>query len=130
MICIDSDCIIDFLKGDEEAKYIISKYLGEIITTEINVFEIFFGIYLQKNVNKQEEESAKIFFDSIKTLSYGKSCGEYSANLLANLRKNGKVIEQNDCFIAAIMLANGCNKVITKNVKHFSRIEGIEIISY
>lgn len=130
MICIDSDFIIDFLNGDERAKLIISNYLGELITTEVNVFEIFLGIYGQKNVNKQEEESAKIFFNDVWVLSYGKGCGEYSANLLANLRKNGEIIEQSDCFIASIILVNGCNKIITKNKKHFSRIKEIEIIDY
>jgi len=130
MICIDSDCIIDFLNGDERAKLIVSKHMSELITTEVNVFEIFLGVYGQKEVNKQEEKSAKHFFNGVEVLSYGGGCGEYSANLLAHLRKKGKTIEEHDCFIVAIMLANGCNSIITRNKKHFSRVDGIEVVPY
>jgi len=130
MICIDSSCIIDFLNGVENAKNIINKYLAEIATTEINVFEIFLGIYQQKKVNTQEETVAEAFFNEIVVLSYGIECGRNSARLLANLKKNGREIEQNDCHIASIMAINGCNKIITNNKKHFERINGIHIISY
>ena len=130
MICIDSSCIIDFLNGVENAKNIINKYLAEIATTEINVFEIFLGIYQQKKVNTQEETAAEAFFNEIVVLSYGIECGRNSARLLANLKKNGREIEQNDCHIASIMAINGCNKIITNNKKHFERINGIHIISY
>ena len=39
MICLDSDCIIDFLKGKKEAVDLVRKYKEEVITTEINRFE-------------------------------------------------------------------------------------------
>ena len=73
MICIDSDCIIDFLKGKEEAVKIVEKYKEEIMTTEINVFEILFGIYIKKDINEREEFAAKEFFDSIVVLPFGES---------------------------------------------------------
>lgn len=130
MICLDSDCIIDFLKGDENAKRVVLEYMDEVVTTEINVFEIFLGIYQQKIANVQEEASAESFFNEIPVLSYGKGCGRNSARLLTDLRKKGEIIEQNDCHIASILRVNGCNKIITENEKHFSRIKGIEIISY
>ena len=59
MICLDSDCIIDFLKGKKEAINVINKYNEEIITTEINVFEVLFGIYLKKEVSEKQEYIAK-----------------------------------------------------------------------
>ena len=130
MICIDSSCIIDFLNGDENAKNIINKYFNEIVTTEINTFEIFLGIYQQKKIDTQEEASAEAFFNEIVVLSYGIDCGRNSARLLANLKKNGREIEQNDCHIFSIMAANGCDKIITRNKKHFERIKGIKVISY
>lgn len=129
MICIDSDCIIDFLKDKEEAVGVIAKYKGEIVTTEINIFEVFLGIYSLKREHEKEEELAESFFDSLEILGMD-GWGRKSAKIFANLIKQGKVIELNDCFIAATMIVSGCNKIITKNVKHFSRIEGIEVIPY
>ena len=34
----------------------------------------------------------------------------------ADLVKTGKIIELNDILISGIIIANGCNKVLTKNI--------------
>jgi predicted nucleic acid-binding protein len=127
MICIDSDCIIDFLKGKKEAIEIVNQYKDEIITTEINIFEVFFGVYSRKQT---EEESTGLFFGSMEILDSNKRWGIGAARILGNLIKEGRVIEQNDSLIASIMLSNDCNKIITKNEKHFSKIKGIEVMTY
>ena len=91
MICLDSSCIIDFLNGNENARNIVFKHINEAVTTEINAFEIFLGIYQQKDINPQEEATAESFFNQIVVLSYGKDCGRNSAKLLSNLKKDGKL---------------------------------------
>ena len=128
MICLDSDFIIDFLRGKTEAVSAFKDIYEDVATTEINTFEIFFGIY-QKEKSENEENLAKSFFQSIEVLGAG-NCGMKAARIHTNLIKQGKAIEQNDCMIASIMLSNGCNRIITKNRKHFSKIEGIEVITY
>ncbi len=128
MICIDSDCIIDFLNGNKEAKNVIERYKEDIATTEINVFEVFFGIY-NKKFNKNEEEIALSFFETIKILC-NNNWGRNAAKILSDLAKKGKMIGQNDCLISAIMLKNNCNIIITNNKQHFSRIDDVKVISY
>lgn len=128
MICIDTDCTIDFLKNKKEAIEVVRKYKDDLVTTDINIFEIFIGIYTKENSEK-ESQYARGFFDSISILDMN-GWGEKAAEVLANLIKKGDVIEENDCFIASIMLSNGCNKIITRNKKHFLRIKGIEVIEY
>lgn len=128
MICIDSDCIIDFLKGKKEAINIINKYKEEIVSTEINAFEVFYGIYNKKIIS--EKESAKNLFNSIILLGFEKGCGEQSAKIIAALQKQGNLIEQNDCIIAGILIKNNCLNIITKNIKHYERIKGLNVISY
>ncbi len=130
MIFIDSDCIIDFLKGKENAKKIIKDYEDEIATSQINIFEIFHGIFRQKNVSESEANSADHFFNSINVFPFDQKCGRISAKIFCTLMKEGKLIEQNDCFIAAIMMKNGINSIISNNKKHFSRIKGIKVIGY
>ena len=47
MICLDSDFMISLLRGDEEAKKKskdLEKADREIVTTAVNVFELFVGI--------------------------------------------------------------------------------------
>lgn len=130
MICIDSDGIIDYLKGKKEAIEIIREYANEIVTTELNVFEIFYGIYANKNFSEKEEASANAFFNSIKVLPFDKPCGKIAAKIFASLSLIGKPIEQNDCFIAAIILRNGFDSIITRNKEHYSRIKDLKVISY
>src|SRR3989344_1454945 len=127
MICLDSDCIIDFLRGKEEAIRIVERHKEELVSTEINIFEVFFGIYNKRNMSDNERNVAKNFFNSIPILHFNEGCGELAAKILSNLLKEGKVIEQNDCFIAATIMENDCNKIITRNEAHYKRIKGIEI---
>ncbi|MEK6856911.1 MAG: type II toxin-antitoxin system VapC family toxin [Nanoarchaeota archaeon] len=128
MICIDTDCIIDFLKEKKEAVNLVNKFKDEIVTTEINVFEVFIGLYTNDRYLEEEKATTR-FFDSIEILEM-KGWGKKTAEILANLIRRGNIIEENDCFIASIMLVNGCNRIITRNKKHFSRINGIEPIGY
>ena len=64
MIFIDSDCIIDFLRGKERAKKVVEEYEDELSTSQINVFEVFHGIFKQKDVSESELNSADSFFNS------------------------------------------------------------------
>jgi len=130
MICLDSSCIIDFLKGKKEAVKVVEKYKEEIATTDINSFEVFFGIYSSKHVKEDEEKLASLFFETIETLSMKRDWSKKAAKLLGDLIKRGKTIEQNDCLIASIMIKNGCDTIITKNTKHFSVIPGIKTVKY
>ena len=130
MICIDSDCIIDFLKGREGAVKIIEKYQSEIITTEINVLEVYFGILNKPIISDKEKKSAEEFFNSLESLPFKRDCGRKAAEILTSLMKEGKTIQQNDSIIAAILNKNNIQSIITKNAKHFSSIHGLKVISY
>jgi len=129
MICLDSDCIIDFLRGKKEAVLAVSKYKDYLSTTEINLFEVLVGINIKKIINEKEEIAAKLFFDSIRILP-ALTFGEYASKIFAQLVKDGKMMDQNDCLIAGIMLSNGCDQIMTRNDKHFSNIKEINAINY
>ncbi len=130
MICIDSDCLIDFLRNKPNAVKAVQKYKEELITTEINRFQILFGIYDKKIINEKELQSAKEFFSSLEVFPFDEDCGEEAAKILVQLRKNGQEIEESDCFIAASIKKQKCNKILTGNTKHFKRIEDIEVLNY
>ena len=53
-----------------------------------------------------------------------------SSEIYDQLSSKGQLIEDNDILIAGIMLSNGINKIITRNKRHFDRIESLEIITY
>ena len=56
-ICIDTDCLVDFLRKKPEAVLWVQEW-GEkasLSTTLINVFELYFGAY--KSVNHKKYRS-------------------------------------------------------------------------
>lgn len=130
MICIDSDCIIDFLKDNSKAAAIVEKYNWQLLTTAINIHEVLLGEYIKEHPNKRREASAQKLFASVEILPLTSSASMKAARILADLMKAGKTVQQTDVFIAAIMLENGCNTIITRNAKHYSLIKGIKVISY
>ncbi len=130
MICVDSDCIIDFIRGKKEAIFIIEDNRDSLVTTEINVFETFIGVYNKKIFLEKDENTYREFFNSIEVLSMSRGCGKIAAKILGDLSKKGQIIGQNDGIIISIMKKNGINEIITRNRKHFSRVEGIKVISY
>lgn len=128
MIGVDSDCIIDFLRGNEAAIKIIEKFREELATTEINRFEVFFGIHAQKNFPQTEADAAHALFKAIGVFPF--EHGERAAEILTDLSRRGSMINQNDALIGAALLANGCPRIITKNRRDFTKIRGIEVITY
>ena len=129
MIGLDSDCIIDFLRGKKDAVAIVEKHKEHIVATDVNIFEIFMGIYLKKMMNTKEEEAARLFFSSLQILE-GTGWGIRAAQVLSTLIKQGKEIEQNDGMIASILTTNGCDGIITRNSNHFSRIPHLKVVAY
>ena len=53
MICLDTSFIIDFLKERKEAIEFMKKNTEEVFTTEVNVFEIFIGIYTKEDYERE-----------------------------------------------------------------------------
>ena len=54
-------------------------------------------------------------------------CSRKAVEIFQLLRKNNKIIETPDLFIAATALSKGI-PIATLNKKHFERIEGLEVI--
>ena len=104
--------------------------MGEIVSSELNSFEVFFGIFNKENVPKNELISSEKFFENIKVLAFDSQCGKIAAKLLTDLKKKGIEINQNDCLIATIMIKNGVDKIITRNKKHFERIKELKVLDY
>lgn len=70
------------------------------------------------------------FISSMEIFSLGFKEAEKAAKIYDILESQGQIIDDNDVLIAGIMLSNGIKKIITKNIEHFKRIEGLELITY
>ena len=124
---LDSDILIYFLKGEKDIiEKIISLPKDDLYITIINYNELLYGIY---NSNKITQNKEKIlpFLDNFKILQYDKKSSEIFAKLKAKFKKKGNIIADMDLMIASITISNKAI-LFTNNLKHFKRIEELEIL--
>tara|TARA_Y100000310_G_scaffold345793_1_gene470023 strand:- start:10178 stop:10564 length:387 start_codon:yes stop_codon:yes gene_type:complete len=124
MVCVDSDILIDFLRNDKLAINKIKELSlsGNLSMTSINSFEILKGL---KN-SKMDRSSVLEFISSFNILNFDYESSEQAADIFNNLKAQGKIIELSDIMIASIVMANG-EKLLTRNLNHFERIENLDV---
>ena len=135
MIFLDTSACIDYLNGNKELKKVIEDQEDLIHITSIPIYEMNIGF--ERTKRKITEQRYKQlykpwleFISSMEIFALGYKEAERAAEIYDTLESQGQRIDDNDILIAGIMLTNGIKQLITKNVKHFERIEDIEIIKY
>jgi tRNA(fMet)-specific endonuclease VapC len=134
MILVDTTYIVDLIRK----KVKIDSELDEeiLFTTEITVFELYFGLYGNNILNKDPEKLQKRIdtlskiLTKFQILPFSGDESIQSAKILGQLKLDGKIIEFRDGMIAGSGLANGITKILTRNADHFDRIPGIQAITY
>ncbi len=135
MILLDTSSCIDYLSGNKELRKVIEDQEDLIHITSITVYEMNIGF--ERTKRKITEQRYKQlykpwleFISSMEIFGLGYKEAERAAEIYDTLESQGQRIYDNDILIAGIMLTNGIKQLITKNVKHFEKIEDIEIIKY
>ncbi len=124
---LDSDILIYFLKGEKTViNKIISLPEDSLFITIINYTELLYGIYNSTKVT-QNREKILPFLDNFEVLKFDKKSSEIFAKLKAKLKKQGNIIADMDLMIASIAISNKAI-LFTNNLKHFRRINGLEIL--
>ncbi|MEK6896137.1 MAG: type II toxin-antitoxin system VapC family toxin [Nanoarchaeota archaeon] len=129
MIGLDTSTIIDMVKGVTSIKEILEKQ-GPIVVNRMSYIELMFGINPDKPAHKKEEEIYDALFEEIPCYELNKEAVKKASLLFHELKKKGKTIGEADCLIAALYLTNGITTILTKNVKHFEYILGMNVVSY
>lgn len=127
----DTTLLIDFLRGKKEAVAALEKMAVSVLyTTEVNVFELVTGVHIGKKNVKSHLEKVHALIAKMIVLPLDRKASMKAAEIAGKLIKEGKQIEETDCLIAGIALANGISKILTENKKHYERIPGLHVISY
>ena len=130
MICLDTSFILDlFRKRDASIVKLKSLASKELASTEVNYFEVLFGVFKRHQFSQNELMSVQNFFSSIRIFSLDSLSAYKAAEIAGELSKKGLTIETNDALIAGICLVNNC-EIVTKDIKHFSRIKGLKVETY
>jgi predicted nucleic acid-binding protein len=124
---LDTDIISYHLRGVEAIKEKIIQYRYELASTIVNYAELIYG--LKKRDNRKYLPQVELIFDNIKVYDFDKKSAKVFGELKANMQKNGVVVADMDLMIASIVIANN-EKLISNNLKHFSKIELLDVKSW
>lgn len=130
MVVFDSDILIGYLRGNEEARNIITIFKNQNVnlnTTVFNTAELYKGCYSMKNVAKglMKVKSLLEALDDI--LPFNDDAIEEYAKISSDLKKRGLSIGVMDELIASVCVAHN-EKFFTGNVKHFERVENLSLV--
>jgi tRNA(fMet)-specific endonuclease VapC len=124
---IDTDILSMFLKGNTKVTENFKNYLkayNNINFSIITHYEILSGL---KHKDAHKQLSTFLKFASISNiLPLTTQSSENSAIIYADLCKKGTPVDDIDLLIAGIAIENNLI-VITNNISHFERIEGLEV---
>jgi predicted nucleic acid-binding protein len=110
MIILDTSFLIDFFKGEDGTQAVIST---DVATTAITYHEIISGIKHRKA--KKEGKFFSRFFARIRIMDFDLNAAEKSSEIMAKLLSSGKAVNALDVLIAGIAIANGAEKVATRD---------------
>jgi tRNA(fMet)-specific endonuclease VapC len=96
-------------------------------TSSITVAELSVGAHLSRSQDALEKTLELL--NVVEVIDLNSSIAMEAGKIYADLIQNGKRIELNDCLIAATALSLDINKIVTRNKKHFLRIEDIEAVT-
>lgn len=135
MILLDTSACIDYLNGNKDLKKVVEDQDELLHISSITVYEMNIGFERTKRKisdqrYKQLYKPWVEFISGMEVFSLGFKEAETAAKIYDLLESQGQRIDDNDVLIAGIMLSNGIKKIITNNIGHFKRIEGLELITY
>ncbi|MBS3147739.1 type II toxin-antitoxin system VapC family toxin [Candidatus Woesearchaeota archaeon] len=128
MKLLDTTFLIDLVRGNEKTRTFLSD-TAELVTTQINMFELIRGFFLEGAKPAKILELAGMF-EAIRVLPMDDIAIIKSAEISADLTSRGAIIGDADCLIAGIALSKGVTTIVTKNSKDFKRVKGITIEEY
>ncbi len=131
MIGIDSNVLIDVLRNKSSISKLKDLPPEEMCTSEIVVYEIFYGIFASREFGEQQAKQFEAILDVFTHIfPIERKASVKAAMIAGKLSKSGNTIQHTDALIAGSMLANGCSRFLTRNVKDFERIKELDVVAY
>ena len=126
---LDTNVVIDILRDNP---VVTSRYQtetvkrNEIVICPIVYYEVARGFEIGGSINKLKKFLQ--LYQNWKMLLFDEKSAKQAVDIYARLHK-GNTIEDTDIYIAAIAMVNGC-ALVTANVNHFSRVEGLNFVNW
>lgn len=127
MKCLDTTFLIDIVEAPEDAIALARSLEARGIamaTTALNVYEALSGVHSLSNERHRarllEQYEAALARVAVLPLTDGDA--RLAAGWAGQLAREGKKLGV-DAIVAAIAARNGCDGIVTRNVRHFEVLE-------
>jgi tRNA(fMet)-specific endonuclease VapC len=119
----DTDVLIDFLRdrGDEARRIEFELKTGRLCTTAVSAFELWVGAK-----SPQEKAAVQTLLSALSIIPLDAPAANEAGEVFRTLQSKGLTIGMADSLIAGICLHRDAI-FITRNKKHFSRVQGIKL---
>ena len=129
MFLLDTDTIIYSMKGNANVQKNVREYSDAPLSISvITLMELYYGAGKSQRVAANLAK-IKTLEQAIEVIPVGLESTEIFGLLKANLEVVGKRMDDFDLIIAACALANNLT-LVTNNMKHFQRIEGLKLANW
>lgn len=129
MFLLDTDTIIFSLKGHEAIKKNLQQHFEDPMKIcVITLMELYFGAYKSEKVTGNLAK-VRTIENSFEIISTGKESAEIFGMLKASLEKSGTPLDDFDLIIASCALSHNL-VLVTNNIKHFDRVEGLRLTNW
>lgn len=125
---VDTDWVVHHMNGVEEIRSKLKEMqpygLGLSV---VSLAELYEGVYYSRDPQRSQQQ-LEAFLTSVTVLEVNEEICKVFGKHRGILRQRGLIIGDFDLLIAATCLHQGLT-LLTDNLRHFQRIEGLEIIS-
>lgn len=127
-IILDTDVIIEYIKGNKQAVRFITENEGDTVfgTTAINTFKRYLGAQHSPYKNKQLPKLDE-FISQLLVLPLTLSASKRAAKIQGELQRKRNSLDFKNILISALAIEEGF-ALKTNNRKHFEKITGLTLI--
>ena len=129
MYLLDTDTVIYSLKGEPAVKKNLREHFHDPLKMSvITLMELYYGAHKSQKIasNLAKIKTLEISFQVI---PIGEESAEIFGMTRAQLEKAGSPLDDFDLIIASCALSDNL-VLVTNNVKHFQRIEGLKLTNW
>lgn len=128
---LETSFIIDFMRGNENAVRKMKELIdsnNSISIASPTIFELFSGLEQSSMQSEELDKIHKIIHNQL-IWQFDDSSAEIAGRIHGYSTKNNSGIDPIDAMIAGIAIKHN-EKILTKNIKHFSKISNLKIENY
>ena len=129
MYLLDADTVIYILKGDPAAVANLKKHIHDSIKIgTVTLMELYYGAYKSQKVTSNLAK-IRTLENVMEIIPVGEEVAEIFGREKVRLEKNGTPLDDFDLVVGCCALAYNLT-LVTNNVRHFKRIEGLQIVNW